>query len=520
MKYLVIVLLIGFSLLVDVESSVIEVIPKDNGTQAAISHHEENVVRNKSNGHPRHIVFIPFLRPYKSNDNSSNDTCEDSDDDFPEFFLTDKQIKYGGIIIVILIGIYGFTLLAVVCNFYFLPCVETICEVVHLTPDVAAATFMSVATSTPELFTNIIGTFVTQSDLGIGTIVGSSLFNGLGVAAIGSLAAPRPLQLDWWPVTRDCSIYVCAVAILVVITWDGAIFWYEATILMIAYIAYFTIMFLNTRISNFVRSKFERKKSDIKPERYQQAADARLSIISAYGAYIDTTTTPGYGEEHQKTLDKIEAEDQEKAHQSLFRRPDGTWFQKCIFYYTWPLQLILKCTMPNPKIHPKLFPITFIMCIVWIGINSYIVSWMISIIGRLTNLPDSVLGMTFIAAGACLPESISMTIIARRGEGAFGVSNSLGANSMNILYSLGMPWFFKTLANGASKNSPVVIQSGSIEYTILALIFVAVSLYTTLACNGFRLSKRTGVILIVIYITMVVLSVVSEMLFLGDTKKC
>lgn len=49
---------------------------------------------------------------------------------------------------------------------------------------------MSIATSTPELFTNMIGTFITQSDIGIGTIVGSSMFNALGVAAIGGLAAP------------------------------------------------------------------------------------------------------------------------------------------------------------------------------------------------------------------------------------------------------------------------------------------------------------------------------------------
>lgn len=55
--------------------------------------------------------------------------------------------------------------------------------------DVAAATFMSVATSSPEFFTNVIGTFVTESDLGIGTITGSSMFNALGVATIGSMAA-------------------------------------------------------------------------------------------------------------------------------------------------------------------------------------------------------------------------------------------------------------------------------------------------------------------------------------------
>lgn len=54
---------------------------------------------------------------------------------------------------------------------------------------------MSIATSTPELFVNIIGTFITKSDLGVGTIVGSSLFNALGVAAIGGLAASQ-VSLD------------------------------------------------------------------------------------------------------------------------------------------------------------------------------------------------------------------------------------------------------------------------------------------------------------------------------------
>lgn len=55
--------------------------------------------------------------------------------------------------------------------------------------NVAAATFMSVATSCPEFFVNVISTFLTGSDMGIGTIVGSAIFNALGVAAIGGLAA-------------------------------------------------------------------------------------------------------------------------------------------------------------------------------------------------------------------------------------------------------------------------------------------------------------------------------------------
>lgn len=65
----------------------------------------------------------------------------------------------------------------------------------NLTQDVAGATFMAVATSSPELFVNIIGTFVTESDLGFGTVVGSAVFNTLGVAACIGLAAPKVKSL-------------------------------------------------------------------------------------------------------------------------------------------------------------------------------------------------------------------------------------------------------------------------------------------------------------------------------------
>lgn len=47
---------------------------------------------------------------------------------------------------------------------------------------------MATATTTPELFTNVISTFIADSDMGIGTIIGSLLFNTLGVAAVAALA--------------------------------------------------------------------------------------------------------------------------------------------------------------------------------------------------------------------------------------------------------------------------------------------------------------------------------------------
>lgn len=48
---------------------------------------------------------------------------------------------------------------------------------------------MAAASSSPELFINVVGTFVTEGDLGVGTIVGSAVFNILAVPACCGLFA-------------------------------------------------------------------------------------------------------------------------------------------------------------------------------------------------------------------------------------------------------------------------------------------------------------------------------------------
>lgn len=61
--------------------------------------------------------------------------------------------------------------------------------------DVVGATFMAAATSSPELFINCIGTFVTKGDLGVGTVVGSAVFNILAVPACCGLFAGQVVYL-------------------------------------------------------------------------------------------------------------------------------------------------------------------------------------------------------------------------------------------------------------------------------------------------------------------------------------
>jgi solute carrier family 24 (sodium/potassium/calcium exchanger), member 4 len=57
--------------------------------------------------------------------------------------------------------------------------------------DVGGATLMAAATSSPELFINVVGTFVTEGDLGVGAVLGSAVFNILAVPACCGLFASK-----------------------------------------------------------------------------------------------------------------------------------------------------------------------------------------------------------------------------------------------------------------------------------------------------------------------------------------
>lgn len=95
--------------------------------------------------------------------------------------------------------------------------------------------------------------------------------------------------------------------------------------------------------------------------------------------------------------------------------PQTTPLKRFWWFYTWPIQVLLKSIVPNPRVHRKLYPLTFVLCIVLIGVNSYMVYWMVAIIGVTFGIPETVMGMTLLAWGGCLPEAISCVILTRRG---------------------------------------------------------------------------------------------------------
>ncbi|XP_063373809.1 sodium/potassium/calcium exchanger 3-like [Cydia amplana] len=431
---------------------------------------------------------------------------------FPDGLFDDDQLRAGAFILYAIFGMYSFTLLAIVCNDFFIPCVENICEDLNIPQNVAAATFMSVATSAPEFFVNVIATFIAESDMGIGTIIGSAIFNALGVAAIGGIAAIRVIKIDPVPVTRDVLIYIVNVSVLVVIVWDGQVDWYEALVLAILYILYFILMFNSVRLFMFLsrlfNKCFKRQSEDI---------NERASIPNT--EELDKPVEEGVEDKdvngHAVNGDSknVDADDPSKPKKSLFRFPkEKGWPYKCWWLYTWPLKLLLGMTVPSPFTRRKWYPFAFFMCIIWIGVNSYCVTWSMTVIGHTFFIPDSVMGMTFLAFGGCLPEACSIFIMSRRGEGGMGVSNALGANSLAILFALGVPWLIRTLTLLARGEDAVVyINSTGIDFVVGSLLVAVTCLWITLYIGKYTLRKTVGCVLAVFYVIFITFAILVEM---------
>jgi sodium/potassium/calcium exchanger 2 len=172
---------------------------------------------------------------------------------FPTDLFSDEERKHGAVVLHMVGVVYMFVALAIVCDEFFVPSLDVIIERLHIPEDVAGATFMAAGGSAPELFTSVIGVFVSFDDVGIGTIVGSAVFNILFVIGMCALFSKTILTLTWWPLFRDCTFYSISLIALVLFFMDNLIVWWEAALLLLLYAAYVSFMRWNEDVERVVK---------------------------------------------------------------------------------------------------------------------------------------------------------------------------------------------------------------------------------------------------------------------------
>jgi len=114
-----------------------------------------------------------------------------------------------------------FVLLARIVDKFFVVSLDRISHDWRLSSEAAGATLMAVGSSAPELFVALFAVMKPgdHDAIGIGSIVGSALFNLLAIG--GLVALVRKSSLTWQPMFRDILFYFVAVALLLWGIIDG-----------------------------------------------------------------------------------------------------------------------------------------------------------------------------------------------------------------------------------------------------------------------------------------------------------
>nr|XP_060475730.1 sodium/potassium/calcium exchanger 4 [Panthera onca] len=445
--------------------------------------------------------------------------------EFPTDLFSNKERQHGAVLLHILGALYMFYALAIVCDDFFVPSLEKICEKLHLSEDVAGATFMAAGSSTPELFASVIGVFITHGDVGVGTIVGSAVFNILCIIGVCGLFAGQVVRLTWWAVCRDSVYYTLSVIVLIAVNgfqgswassqanWPPGVCSRNLEGLCACKEQSHGAILCNMswRLTCLLSTQRQRLINSANGVSSKPLQNGRHENIENGNVPVENPEDPQRQQEQQPPPPPPppEPEPIEAAFLSPFSVPEARG-DKAKWVFTWPLIFLLCVTIPNcskPR-WEKYFMVTFITATLWIAVFSYLMVWLVTIIGYTLGIPDVIMGITFLAAGTSVPDCMASLIVARQGLGDMAVSNTIGSNVFDILVGLGIPWGLQTMV--INYGSTVKINSRGLVYSVVLLLGSVALTVLGIHLNKWRLDRKLGVCVLALYAVFLCFSIMIE----------
>lgn len=380
----------------------------------------------------------------------------------------------------------------------------------------------------PTLFIAIASVFMDEGDIGLGTIIGSTMFNILFITAICGLFAGMTIALHSWPLIRDSVVYVVHLIGLLAVIHDNVVHFYEALVFPVMYSFYILIMVFNRRLEEIFENICEkcfnihkgREMVEMEDplELLKDKKDENSTSDNQELVFKETEEFKEIPSDSSTKTEKVEnTEELSHPHgfepSSPFSLPK-TLTKRGLWFILLPLHLIFYVTMPDcrKKEWEAWYPMTFFLSILWMALISYILVWAVSIIGETLHIPECIMGLTLLAAGSSVPDVISSLVVAQHGMGDMALANCVGSNIFDIL-CLGLPWFLATTL--VHPHSVVLIHSGHMVYTALCLFGTVFVTLIAIHLNKWKLDKRLGCVLLVVYFIFISAAVLLEALPVG-----
>uniref|UniRef100_A0A4W6EGD6 Solute carrier family 24 member 4 n=1 Tax=Lates calcarifer TaxID=8187 RepID=A0A4W6EGD6_LATCA len=440
------------------------------------------------------------------NETEQKNCSEPAIHEFPDDFFTNDERKSGAIMLHIVAALYMFLALAITCDEYFVTSLEKICEKLDLSEDVAGATFMAAGSSAPELFASIIGVFITHGDVGVGTIVGSAVFNILCIIGVcGIFAGQVCVCLCVFGLSSICCRFNSSMQKFFmgkskknVANGNAAASSEMEDVKPTKAYSRGSVVMVD-EIINASPSKFRFPEAGLRvmvtshfgPKTRLRMASRliiteRQKLVQAANG-VETQVIDGKVEiENGNVPEDKPTEAEENDTISPFHIPN--------YYFCWCMNLT--CFFSCKQI------------ILFLSPDTCVYFSQVTIIGYTLGIPDVIMGITFLAAGTSVPDCIASLIVARQGLGDMAVSNTIGSNVFDILVGLGVPWAIQTMC--VSYGSEVMINSRGLVYSVVLLLGSVALTVLGIHLNKWRLDVKLGAYVLVLYAVFLCFSIMIE----------
>lgn len=145
----------------------------------------------------------------------------------------------------------------------------------------------------------------------------------------------------------------------------------------------------------------------------------------------------------------------------------------------------------------------------YIGGFTYILAWMLTVIGHTLRIPDPVMAVSFLAFASSIPDLYCSISVFRQGFGNMALATGLGCNLIDLLIDLGLPWIVQ--ASFLSDEHSVETDSNSFGFSGIYVLISAVLLYLAIAVNRFRIDRKLCAIALLFYAGFIAVAVILEL---------
>ncbi len=148
-----------------------------------------------------------------------------------------------------------------------------------ISPLVVGLTVVAFGTSAPEVAVSVGAALEGTTDIAVGNVVGSNIFNVLFILGVSALIAPLIVNLQL--IRQEVPIMIGASILLLLLSMDGVLSWVDGAILvilMVAYTAFLVIQSRNEKQSG--NTEFDVENQPAKPGAWDSRWPAQLGLIA------------------------------------------------------------------------------------------------------------------------------------------------------------------------------------------------------------------------------------------------